>query len=164
LHLTDGGVAFLTGVPLALFYVSSAAISWLADRSNRRNILAAALVTWSALRCCAGARRPIGSFSSDASAWASASRWTAAFLSIVSIAFRRIAGPWPSLCWLSERHRRLARADVRARLPAPTAGAAFIALGCPGDRGILVYLTIREPARGRLDANADSRKPTMAGS
>ncbi len=49
LHLTDSGVAFLTGFPLALFYVTfGLPISWLADRSNRRNILAAALVIWSA--------------------------------------------------------------------------------------------------------------------
>jgi MFS family permease len=49
LHLTDSGVAFLTGLPLALFYVTfGLPISWLADRSNRRNILAAALVIWSA--------------------------------------------------------------------------------------------------------------------
>ena len=41
LHLTDSGVAFLTGVSLALFYVTfGIPISWLADRSNRRNILA----------------------------------------------------------------------------------------------------------------------------
>ena len=49
LRLTDSGVAFLTGIPLALFYVTfGLPISWMADRSNRRNILAAALVLWSA--------------------------------------------------------------------------------------------------------------------
>ena len=45
LHLNDAGVAFLTGVPLALFYVTlGIPISWLADRSNRRNILAACVL------------------------------------------------------------------------------------------------------------------------
>src|SRR6204780_1031245 len=48
LHLTDTGAAFLTGVPLGLFYVVfGIPIAWLADRSNRRNIVAAALVIWS---------------------------------------------------------------------------------------------------------------------
>ncbi len=48
LHLTDAGAAFLTGVPLALFYVVfGIPIAWLADRSNRRNIVAAALIIWS---------------------------------------------------------------------------------------------------------------------
>jgi predicted MFS family arabinose efflux permease len=40
LHLDDAGVAMLTSWPLALFYVTCGIpISWLADRSNRRNIL-----------------------------------------------------------------------------------------------------------------------------
>lgn len=40
--------------------------------------------------------------------------------------------------------------------------AAFIVLGTPGlIVGILVYLTIREPARGRLDAPGAANKPAM---
>jgi len=36
--LTDPGAAFLTGIPLALFYVvCRIPIAWLADRSNRRH-------------------------------------------------------------------------------------------------------------------------------
>ena len=49
LRLTDAGAAFLTGVPMALFYVAfGIPIAWFADRSNRRNIVAASLVIWSA--------------------------------------------------------------------------------------------------------------------
>ena len=48
LGLTDGGVAFLTGVALALFYVTiGIPIASLADRKNRKNILAIALAVWS---------------------------------------------------------------------------------------------------------------------
>ena len=55
LKLTDAGIAFLTGVPLAVFYVTlGIPLSWLADRSNRRNILSAALVTWSAMTAFCG--------------------------------------------------------------------------------------------------------------
>ncbi len=40
LQLTDSGVAFLTGVALALFYVTiGIPIALLADKANRRNIL-----------------------------------------------------------------------------------------------------------------------------
>src|ERR1700728_4155798 len=40
LHLNDAGVAFLTGVPLALFYVTlGIPISWLAVLSERPQIL-----------------------------------------------------------------------------------------------------------------------------
>src|SRR5579883_1464733 len=46
--LTDREVGLLMGWPLALFYVTMGVpISWLADRYNRRNILAASLVIWS---------------------------------------------------------------------------------------------------------------------
>ncbi len=47
LHLSDTGVGFLTGVPLGLFYVVlGIPISWLADRSNRRNILGLCVLVW----------------------------------------------------------------------------------------------------------------------
>ena len=40
--------------------------------------------------------------------------------------------------------------------------AAFIALGVPGlIVGIIVFLTVREPPRGRLDAIVDEVKPTL---
>src|ERR1700687_5076906 len=45
LHLTDSGVAFLTGVSLALFYVSfGIPLSLLAYRMERRHLLAGPLV------------------------------------------------------------------------------------------------------------------------
>ena len=50
LKLTDSGVAFLTGVSLALFYVTMGIpLSWIADRYNRRNLLAASITVWSAM-------------------------------------------------------------------------------------------------------------------
>ena len=58
LKLTDKGVAWLTGAPLAIFYVSfGILISWYADRSNRRNILAASLIVWSAFTALCGLSR-----------------------------------------------------------------------------------------------------------
>ena len=47
LKLDDGGIAFLTGVSLALFYVTlGIPLSGVADRYNRRNLLAASLGYW----------------------------------------------------------------------------------------------------------------------
>src|SRR5688572_28727632 len=55
LQLSDGGVAFLTGVALALFYVTvGIPVASLADRSNRRNRLAIALTVWSAMTALCG--------------------------------------------------------------------------------------------------------------
>ncbi|MFZ1904751.1 MAG: MFS transporter [Steroidobacteraceae bacterium] len=50
LHLSDSSVAFLTGIALAIFYVSAGLpLATLADRVNRRNLIAAALLAWSAM-------------------------------------------------------------------------------------------------------------------
>src|SRR5580765_8758105 len=58
LKLTDAGVGFLTGVPLGLFYVSfGIPMSWLADRRNRRNILAASMIAWSGFTALCGLSR-----------------------------------------------------------------------------------------------------------
>jgi predicted MFS family arabinose efflux permease len=55
LNLTDGGVAFLTGVSLALFYVTMGIpLSWVADRYNRKNLLAASMAIWSAMTALCG--------------------------------------------------------------------------------------------------------------
>ena len=50
LQLTDSGIAFLTGVSLALFYVLFGfPMSWLIDRYSRRNIIALSVIAWSAM-------------------------------------------------------------------------------------------------------------------
>ena len=51
LHLSDAGVAFLTGVSLALFYVGVGfPLAWLTDRYSRRNILAISLMVFLTMR------------------------------------------------------------------------------------------------------------------
>ena len=55
LQLTDSGIAFLTGVVLSLFYVTfGIPLSLLADRVNRRNLIAISLVVWSAMTVLCG--------------------------------------------------------------------------------------------------------------
>src|SRR5438105_4634957 len=55
LHLSDSGIAFLTGVSLALFYVFFGfPISWLTDRKSRRNILTVSVIVWSAMTTLCG--------------------------------------------------------------------------------------------------------------
>lgn len=54
-HLSDGGVAFLTGVALAIFYVAAGIpLGLLADRTNRRNMIAWALFIWSSFTLLCG--------------------------------------------------------------------------------------------------------------
>jgi predicted MFS family arabinose efflux permease len=166
LALTDAGVAFLTGVPLALFYVTfGIPISWLSDRANRRNILAISLIIWSGFTVLCGR---------------SHSYWQL-LVGRVGVGTGEAGGTPPSSsiladCFPAER-RPMAftvlalGAPIGAWLGADMAGAvahsfgwraAFLALGVPGlIIGVLVFLTIREPARGRLDSVTDEIKPSL---
>lgn len=166
LRLTDAGAAFLTGVPLALFYVAfGIPIAWFADRSNRRNIVAAALVIWSGFTLFCGLSQTywqlllgrIGVGVGEAGA-------TPPSTSIVSDCFPAARRPMAlSVLALG--------APIGAWLGADLAGAvaqalgwraAFFALGTPGVLlGVLVFLTIREPKRGRLDAVTGEGKPSL---
>ena len=166
LHLSDAGVAFLTGVPLALFYVSfGIPISWLADRSNRRNILALSLVLWSGFTVLCGVSRNYAEF----------------LLGRLGVGAGEAGGTPPSSAIVADyfpadrRPMALAvlalGAPIGAWLGADMAGAvahayswraAFIALGAPGlGVAAVVYFTVREPKRGRLDAMADEAGPSL---
>jgi MFS family permease len=166
LKLDDAGVAFLTGAPLAAFYVSfGILISWFADRSNRRNILAASLIVWSGFTALCGLSRNYLEF----------------LLGRIGVGAGEAGGTPPSTAIVSDcfppDRRPMAMtvlalgAPIGAWLGANMAGAvaqaytwraAFIALGIPGlVVGIIVYLTVREPARGRLDAIVDEIKPSL---
>jgi len=167
LHLSDSGVAFLTGPPLALFYVTlGIPISWLADRTNRRNILACALIAWSAMTALCGLSRNYGQF----------------MLARMGVGVGEAGGTPPANCIIAEcfpaARRPMAMAifalgaPAGAYMGADMAGwiaslygwrAAFLALGVPGlILGLVVILTIREPARGCLDA-PDARREVNDG-
>ena len=166
LHLNDAGVAFLTGVPLALFYVVfGIPISWLADRSNRRNILAASLIIWSAFTALCGLSRNYLEF----------------LMGRIGVGVGEAGGTPPSTAIVSDcfppDRRPMAMtvlalgAPIGAWLGADMAGAvahafswraAFIALGVPGlVVGCIVYFTVREPERGRLDALVGDIQPSL---
>jgi MFS family permease len=166
LQLTDRGVAWLTGAPLALFYVAfGIPLSWLADRSNRRNILAASLIVWSTFTALCGLSGTYWEF----------------LLSRIGVGIGEAGGTPPSTAIVSDYfpadRRPMAMtvlalgAPIGACLGYEMAGAiahayswraAFIALGLPGlVMGVIVYFTVREPARGRLDALVDDLKPTL---
>ena len=167
LKLTDTGGAFLTGPPLALFYVACGIpIAWLADRSNRRNIVAASLIVWSAFTVFCGL---------------AVSFWQFLFGRIgAGVGEAGATPPSTSLvsdCFPAERRAMALSvfalgAPVGAWLATAVAGAAaqaygwrgaFYALGVPGVLlGVLFLLTIREPQRGRLDAVAVEGKASFA--
>jgi len=166
LRLTDAGVGFLTGVPLGLFYVSfGIPMSWLADRKNRRNILAASLILWSGFTALCGLSRNYWQFLAGR----------------VAVGIGETGGTPPANSIIADHfpadRRPMALgvfalgAPIGAWLGADMAGAvahafgwraALLALGIPGViMGAVVYLTIREPARGRLDAVPDTGAPPL---
>ncbi len=166
LNLNDAGVAFLTGIPLAVFYVTCGIpISWLADRSNRRNILAVSLIIWSGMTTLCGLSRSYWEF----------------LMGRIGVGVGEAGGTPPSAsivsdCFPADRRPMALTvlalgAPIGAWLGADMAGAvahaynwraAFLALGIPGlVVGILVYLTIKEPPRGRCDALNEIGKPSL---
>ena len=64
LGLSDAQLGLLTGFSFALVYVTAGIpIAWLADRSNRRNIVAASLAFWSMMTALSGLYRTIPNYS-----------------------------------------------------------------------------------------------------
>ena len=167
LKLTDSGIAFLTGTSLALFYVTMGIpLSWLADRFNRRNILAASLVAWSIMSALCGLSQSYAQL----------------LLARIGVGVGEAGGTPPANSIIADYFPAARRpmamaifalgAPIGAWLGADMAGAvahaygwraAFLVLGVPGVLvGLLVLLTIKEPQRGRLDANRDADTPGLA--
>jgi MFS family permease len=161
LHLTDSGIATLTGVSLALFYVTvGLPISAWADRSNRRNIIAVALALWSFMTLCCGLAQTF---------W----QMLAARIGVGVGEASMLADVFPP------KERPLALtvytlgAPIGAWLGASIAGrladafgwrAAFYGLGVPGViLGLVIFLTVREPRRGAMErATADTAAHKVA--
>src|SRR5580700_685042 len=166
LHLTDKGVALLTGVAFGLFYVILGfPLSWLIDRYNRRKIVAVCLVVWSVMTAVCGLASTSLQF----------------FLARVGVTVGEAGGTPGANSLLSDYFPATRRAmaltvfslgaPIGAWLGYNVAGAiadeygwrsVFYALGIPGVLvGAAVWLTVREPARGCLDAGKDALAPSV---
>ncbi len=155
LHLSDTAVGMLTGVSLAIFYVlAGLPLSVLADRVNRRNLIAISLSLWSLMTAACGLTRTFEQlFVARALVGIGEAGGTPASQSQISDYY-----PW---------HRRAYAFSIYAlgipvgSVLAASAGylsdafgwrSAFFALGLPGVLlGIAVYTLTGEPKRGRLD-------------
>src|SRR6267143_1958518 len=165
LQLSDSGIAFLTGVALALFYVTvGIPIAALADRQSRRNILAIALAIWSGMTALCGV----------------AQNYWQLLLARFGVGIGEAGGTPPSTLMLADKfppaRRPMAHtifalgACLGAWLGSQVAGeaaersgwrAAFLVLGIPGVAvALIVWLTVREPRRGQLDSSALGRQPS----
>jgi MFS family permease len=161
LHLTDSGIAFLTGVSLALFYVCfSLPLAWLMDRGNRRTLIALSLALWSLMTVITGLSRNywqlmvsrfgvgIGEAGATPGANSLLSDYFPASRRPMALTVFSLGAPIGA--WLG--------ADVAGRI-ADHFGwrAVFLVLGVPGIiGGLLILLTVAEPRRGRFDPVADA--------
>ncbi|WP_353208297.1 MFS transporter [Sphingorhabdus sp.] len=167
LHLTDSGVAFLTGVSLALFYVTMGIpLSWIADRYNRRNLLAISITVWSAMTTFCGLSRGyfdlllarIGVGIGEAGGTPSCNSIVCDYFpaSRRPMALTIFALGAPIGAWLG--------ADMAGAVAhAYTWRAAFLVLGVPGILlAAIIMMTIKEPERGCLDAVSNDDTPSLA--
>jgi predicted MFS family arabinose efflux permease len=167
LHLTDSGVAFLTGVSLALFYVTMGIpLSWIADRYSRRNLLAISITVWSAMTTFCGLSRGyfdlllarIGVGIGEAGGTPSCNSIVCDYFpaSRRPMALTIFALGAPIGAWLG--------ADMAGAVAhAYTWRAAFLVLGVPGILlAAIIMLTIKEPERGCLDAVSNDDTPSLA--
>jgi predicted MFS family arabinose efflux permease len=159
LHLTDRGVAWLTGGALGVFYVTVGIwVAVLADRANRRNILALALALWSGITALCGLTHS----------------YLQLLLARFGVGIGEAGGTPPSTSILADKFPPARRpmaltifalgTSLGAWLGSSVAGeaaerggwrAAFLVLGIPGVIvALVVWLTVREPQRGQLDARA----------
>lgn len=161
LRLSDSGIAFLTGWALAMFYVTvGIPIAALADRSNRRNILAVSLALWSGMTALCGLARSYGEL----------------LLARFAVGIGEAGGTPPSTSILADKFPPAMRplalsifalgACLGLWLGSSVAGTAaehggwrlaFLVLGIPGVvLALLVAVTVREPRRGQLDSHSYS--------
>ncbi len=164
LNLTDSGVAFLTGVSLALFYVTMGIpLSWIADRYNRKNLLAASMAIWSAMTALCGMSQGymqlllarIGVGIGEAGGTPSCNSIVADYFPANrrAMAMTIFALGAPIGAWLGADMAGAVAAEYGWR-------SAFYALGIPGIiLALIIFVTIKEPARGRLDAVSDQPAP-----
>ena len=164
LGFEDAGIGLLTGFWFALFYtLLGLPIALLADRTNRKAVVSAALALWSGFTFLSGFVTSFG--------WLAAAR--------VGVAIGEAGGSPPSHSLLSDlypaKERARALGVYSLGIPfgimtaffvsAALSGAestnwrlVFFVLGAPGVLLALVLLfTVREPRRGQLDTEAAAR-------
>jgi len=167
LHLSDAQFAYLSGVALAMVYVTlGIPLAAYADRGNRRNILVIALALWSGMTAVCGLARNSAQL----------------LLARAGVGIGEAGGTPPSTSILADKFPPARRpmaltvfalgACLGAWLGSSLAGgvaerhgwrAAFLALGIPGVvLAALVALTVREPARGALDRSAPGGSATFS--
>lgn len=155
-NASDTEMGLLTGLAFVLFYATmSIPLARLADRSSRRNILVIAMAVWSAMTAFCGM----------------SANFVQLALSRFGVGIGEAGGGPASYSMVADYVRPQRRSTALGILSAGAPvgillsmyggavisthygwRAAFLALGIPGVLlAVLIYLTVREPLRGRWD-------------
>lgn len=180
LGLTDFQVNMAAGLPLAIFYLAFGfPLSWLIDRGNRRNIIAVCLIVWSAMTMLCGKAQfalqfsltrigvGIGEAGGTPGANSLLSDYFGARLRPMALTVFSLGAPigaWLAAQFAGDVADGHGLAAQAATTFAGTHGwrSVFIVLGAPGILvGLLIWFTVREPARGQLDRKADVPAPPL---
>jgi predicted MFS family arabinose efflux permease len=156
LGVTDGQLGLIGGLYFALFYcILAIPVGWLADRTNRVRVLACACALWSAATAACGM----------------ASNYPQLVLARMTVGIGEAGGVPPSYAIISDYFPPGRRGTALGlyNLGPPIGQAlgvafgasiaaayswrdAFVSIGIAGiATALIVYLFVREPARGRLD-------------
>ncbi len=172
LHISDTAISLLYGLSFTLFYVVvGLPIARIADRSNRRNIIAASIFVWSVATSLCGFARSFGTlFMARVGVGAGEGGLTPAAYSLLSDYFPkgRLAtamGVYQMGLYLGSAAALVIGGLISTAIPpsstviVPVLGAmkgwhvVFLLLGLPGFLLALLMLAIREPVRrGAPDA------------
>jgi predicted MFS family arabinose efflux permease len=165
---TDTQLGLLGGLAFAVFYsILGIPIAWLADRFNRRNIIAVALCLWSAMTAVCGLT----------------TGFTSLFLARVGVGVGEAGGLPPSYSLISDYYpperRGTAMAVMGMGIPLGVLTGflvggwvnqwfgwrtAFMVVGIPGVfLALLLWLTLREPTRGQFDDRTQGQASTLLG-
>jgi MFS family permease len=180
LGLNDFMVNLAAGIPLAIFYVVFGfPLSWMIDRGNRRNIISACIIVWSAMTMLCGKARfalefglarigvGIGEAGGTPGANSILSDYFTARLRPMALTVFSLGAPmgaYLAATYAGEVADGHGWAAHAASTFAGTHGwrSVFIVLGAPGIvAGLLIYLTVREPQRGQLDHKSDAAEPGL---
>jgi MFS family permease len=166
LHLSDTAIGFLTGTALAIFYTGMGIpLGMLADRVERRRLIALSIALWSLLTAASGA----------------AANFTQLLLARMGVGIGEAGGTPASQSMLADLFPFSQRVLAMSIFALGAAGgsmlgstvggniadtfgwrAAFYALAMPGlALALLTRFTLKEPARGSLDAVAKANSPTL---
>jgi len=165
--LSDSQLGLLSGFSFAVVYViAGLPIAYWADRSNRRNIIAAALTVWSGMTALSGL----------------AQNYSQLLLARIGVGIGEAGGSPPAHSMISDYYPPEKRGTALAIystgvhigvvLGFIVGGfisqaygwrVAFMAVGIPGVLFALVFfLTVKEPRRGRWESGVEAAyKPTM---